>query len=186
MTDRIKSRVAEVLAFTRNGAKETVKVDPGGGANKTCDHYAPSGVDAPPLPGDFALLSENSGKGTEACTGYTDPTNTRVAVAGEHRVYARDANGLVVGSTYHKRDGTIVASNAGGSLEITPAGVCRILCPQVEITDDAGQPLARVGDLVSVVVPPMANSGGPVVLGGAGLSIPAAGQIISGNNNITG
>jgi len=186
MTNRIKSRVAEVIGFERNGVDETVKVDPGG-TSQTCDHYSPCGIDAPPLPGDFAALDESSGTGSESCTGYADPTNTRKASGGEFRAYARDDDGAVVGEAWFKGDGTIVFENLNGwGFSISPAGVGQFSLSSARFTDAAGQPLARVGDLVSVVIPPLANSGGPVAPGGVGVSIPAAGQIISGNNSITG
>lgn len=198
MAGRIKSRVAQVLGFERNGVEETTKVDPGGGANKTADHYSPCGVDAPPLPGDSAVLTESSGTGTEACAAYSDPDNTRVARPGEHRVYARDEDGNVVGSGYWKRDGTIVFENTGGTLELSPAGILSANASQVRLTSAAGQPMARVGDLQSVVIPPLVvvdpvSGPLPVILASAAVppvtglpSIAAAGQAISGNNNVTG
>ncbi len=194
----LKAKVAVVLGFERDGVEETTRVDPTGGANKTADHYSPCGIDAPPLPGDFAAIEESSGTGTESCTGYADPLNTRVARPGEFRMYGRDEDGNVVGSGYLKRDGTIVFENTGGTLELSPAGILSANASQVRLTPAAGQPMARVGDLQSVVIPPLVvvdpiSGPLPVILASAAVppvtglpSIAAAGQAISGNNNVTG
>ncbi len=187
----LKAWIAEVIGFERSGPRETVQVDPGGGANKTADHFAPSGIDAPPLPGDFAAGTGSSGAGTAQVTGYSDPNNTRKALGGEVRLYARDANGVQVAEIWAKRDGTVETTNAGGTISMSPAGIFTADTREVRLTDAAGQPLARVGDLVSVVIPPLVviDPGGPgtfPISVGAGLDIPAAGQIISGNNNILG
>jgi len=179
--------IARVLGFERTGSVETVKVDPGGGANKTAEHYGPPGLDAPPLPGDSAACEDSTGTGSAQASGYSDGT-TRVAQPGEFRTYARDEAGLVVGSIWQKRDGTIVANNANGMIELTPAGVLNILCPEVRLGDTAGQPVARQGDLVAVVTPLLLSAapGSPVtpvpptavspLTGG----ILCTGQIISG------
>ena len=116
-------RLGKVLQHQRNGADETVQVDTGGGAIQTAEHVAPSGDDSPPLPGDYAALSEGTGKGGLQVTGYHDPKTTREASPGEKRLYARDADGNVVGSVWLKGDGTIVSHNVAGTLELAPTGV---------------------------------------------------------------
>lgn len=114
------SRTAEVLGFERTEAGAEVKVDPGGAANKSADHYADSGVDAPPLPGDFAALTQGSGQGREQVTGYLDPNNVGVAAEGERRTYARDATGAIVAEIWAKANGdiSITSLKAGGKINL--------------------------------------------------------------------
>jgi hypothetical protein len=181
------NKIAEVQAFERDGTSETVIVDPGGTANVTADHCGPPGDDSPPLPGDFAQLSAATGKGRAAAVGYTDPQNERQAVGGEKRFYARNSDGEIVSTFWQKGDGSLVFENLNGwGFSMTADGVFTFDGSEFRITDDSGQPLARVGDLVSVVIPPLANSGGPVAPGGAGFPLAAAGQIVSGKANAKG
>ncbi len=183
-------RIGTVLEFGREAEVEWVKIDLGGENTKTADHYSPPGVDAPPLPGDFAALETSTGEGTVQATGYSDAT-TREASPGEHRTYARDSDGLVVGSLWLKGDGSIVAANAGGQMTLSTAGVLTVDCPEVRLGTAAGQPLARVGDLCSVVIPPMTAGPNPVTpvpppYPPGSLNIAAAGQIISGAQTVLG
>ena len=187
------SKTAKVLEFEREGSEETVKVDPGGEANVRAAHVAPPGVDAPPLPGDYAEIGKSTGKGTRRVVGYYDHRNTRLAEGGEYRCYGRDADGNVVNSFWLKGDGTVVVENEGGTFTFTPSGQQRSTFTDVELIDGAGQPMARVGDLVSVitqalmVVDPVSGNL-PVVpaTGGIGAPLAGAGQIISGRNALKG
>lgn len=118
-------RVAEVLSFERvtdeSGARvEEVKVDPGGDAITTAEHFAPSGDDSPPLPGDFAALEDTEGAGREQCIGYHDPKNEGKAATGECRRYARDANGVPVCEWWLRANGDveITSIKAGGKVVI--------------------------------------------------------------------
>lgn len=99
-----------------------VVVDPGGGDATRVAHFASPGDDSVPLPGDYAALEESSGTGAEHCTGYADTRNVGVALAGEKRLYARKSDGSIVGDFWIKGDGTIVASNAGGTLTLRTDG----------------------------------------------------------------
>jgi len=179
---------ATVLAFERTGAAETTQIDPGGGANRTAEHFAPAGIDAPPLPGDLAAVTDGAGTGGTQALGYQDPANTRTALPGEFRAYGRDASGAVVNEIHLQRDGTVKLSNpAGWYFQMTAYGVLTCNCSAIAFTDSAGRQLAMVGDLVVVRVPPLVSAtGGPVAPGGAGLPIAAAGQIVSGKSNLTG
>lgn len=189
------ARTAKVLEFERDGSKESVKVDPGGAVNKTAEHVAPPGVDAPPLPGDYAEIGESSGKGTARVAGYYDHRNTRLAEGGEFRIYGRDSDGSVVNSFWLKGDGTIVVENDGGTFTFAPSGQQRSTFTDVELIDGAGQPIARVGDLLSVIIQalmiviPEGSSAGsyPVVPAlGIGAPLAGAGQIISGRTTLKG
>jgi len=62
----------------------------------SAEHFANSGDDSPPLKGDFAALDDAPGKGSQRTTGYVDSKNAGKALPGEKRIYARDADGVVV------------------------------------------------------------------------------------------
>jgi len=158
-------KTAVVEVFERSGAVETVRVDPGGGASVTADHCASPGDDSPPLPGDYAELVESTGKGNEAAVGYTDPNNTREAAPGEKRWYARDADGNVVSSGWHKADGTILVTNGNGTVQIAPDGTVSMPAPEVLLGETPGAPVARRGEPVAVVIPKLlaAAPGSPCV-----------------------
>jgi len=158
-------KIAEVLAFERSGAQESVRVDPGGGALVTADHLAPPGDDSPPLPGDYAEIADSDGKGRYAATGYTDPRNTREAVGGEKRWVARDSAGNVVSSGWHKGDGTIIVTNGNGTMQIAPDGTISMPAPEVLLGETPGAPVARRGEPVAVVIPKLlaAAPGSPCI-----------------------
>jgi hypothetical protein len=84
------------------------------------------GVDALPLPGDTVALEDSSGTGCEQATGYADTRNAGKAAPGEVRLYSRDASGAVMGDVWLKGDGSIVATNAGGSLTLSAVGVLSV------------------------------------------------------------
>ncbi len=120
-------RLAKILSFirvTRNGAKVSdVKVDPGGGANVTVEHFAPPGDDSFPLNSDYVATMEIPRTGGEVAVGYVDPLNTPKANQGDKRVYARDADtGAVVVEVWLKNDGTAVVSNDEGIFTLAPSG----------------------------------------------------------------
>jgi len=184
------AKTAKVLSFEREGGEESVKVDPGGGANATARHVAPPGVDAPPLPGDYAEIDESSGKGTKRIVGYYDHRNTRLAEGGEFRVYGRDSDGEVVCSFWLKSDGTIVTQIGDYTQTLTAAGAVRSTFTDVELIDGAGRSLVGVGDFVVVVIPALVAGTYPVVPAvGAprpDFKIAAAGQIVSGISGLKG
>lgn len=105
-------RIAVVLSFTRKDDADEksveVKIDPQGGALLTAPQFAPSGVDAPPLEGDYSVSVDVPGDSGEAVVGYLDPNNEGTAEGGEYRTYSRDENGDVAISIHLKKDGTIV------------------------------------------------------------------------------
>ena len=120
-------RIGRLLSFvrtTRNGAKiSDVKVDPGGGPNITCEHFADAGDDAYPLDTDYVNTSEIPRNGGEVVTGYVDPLNTPKAQPGDKRIYARDADtGLTVVEVWLKSDGTATMFNSTGTFILRPDG----------------------------------------------------------------
>jgi|SRR5688572_9283445 len=175
--------IGEVLSFERVDGIDETKVDLGGGDVRTAQHFAPAGVDSVPLPGDKAALEDSVGSGNVQTTGYHDPRNEGVAEPGEHRLYSRDAQGVVRASVWLKNDGTIVIE-ANGPIEVTSTGPVTVDSPDVRLGGAAGQQVACVGDLVAGVV--YANSaapGSPIVPQPApvpGTGVPFAGQLVSG------
>jgi hypothetical protein len=118
------ARIAEVLEAERKTDEgiETVdvKVEVSQDDTMTAEHFAPVGFDAPPLPGDNALVHELAGAGEGAAVGYHDPKNPGKAAPGEVRTYARDASGAVVAEIWAKGSGDIeiVALKAGGKIKL--------------------------------------------------------------------
>ncbi len=103
--------IAKLLSFVRTKADgahvSDVKIDPGGEANLTAQHFACPGDDSHPLPGDYVASSPSTGSGTEQITGYIDPANAGQAGPGEKRIYSRDSSGTVVAVVWLRDDGTI-------------------------------------------------------------------------------
>lgn len=175
-------RVAEVLSTERDAAGVlTVRVDPGGGAVVSAEHFAPAGDDSCPLPGDFAAIEDSAGKGAEQVTGYSDAT-PGVAEPGEVRKYSRNADDEVVAVLWLKRDGSLeLESLTGEPLRLKTTGPIILDSPDVRIGDSAGAQLARVGDIVVGALAAIAPSGGGPIVPGAGPGVPFAGQIVSGS-----
>jgi hypothetical protein len=107
---------------TEDGAHVVnVKADTGG-TTASLDHFAPPGVDALPLPGDAAALSDGAGTGRAQTTGYNDPLNPGRAKPGEVRVYGREPGGGIVNEAWFQGDGTIIVENAEGTIKLEPDG----------------------------------------------------------------
>jgi hypothetical protein len=108
-----------------------VKCDPGDGNAATGFHFAPPGTDAPPLAGDLAYLADDLGAGNAQAVGYQDPKNAGVAAGGEHRIYARAADGSIVAAIWIKGDGSIVIESAlaGSSVELAADGAITLTGP---------------------------------------------------------
>ena len=182
-----QGKAAKVERFQRDGADETVQIDTGGKATQEAEHFAPTGDDSPPLPGDYAATVPGSGKGGLQVTGYSDPDNTRVAAAGEKRIYSRDSDGNVIGWIWIKGDGAIEGGNDNATVTISPDGTVTIDAPEVRLGTAAGRQVACVGDLVAVAVPPLTTAPGGGIVFPVGIPTPpsaptisAAGQLISG------
>lgn len=116
-------RITKLLSFVRSlahGAKVSdVKVNPGGGANVTAQHFSDAGDDSNPLPGDYVATMPVQRTGSEVAVGYLDPKNEQKSQGGEKRIYARDpADGTAVVELWLKNDGTALISNAGASVEV--------------------------------------------------------------------
>lgn len=102
------SKILSVARNRRNGVLITeLKNDPGGGANTTMGQFSTPGIDAQPLPGDYAVSVSVPGSKREAAIGTIDPGNDPVSNPGEIRLYARDASGNVITYGHFKNDGTL-------------------------------------------------------------------------------
>lgn len=121
-------RVAALLEFVRalrgDVKVSDVKVDRGGGDNRTYEHFADAGDDSFPLPADYVASIGQAGTGRESAVGYLDPLNEQKSLAGDKRIYARDpATGAQVVEVWLKSDGTAVTENANGSATLAPDGL---------------------------------------------------------------
>jgi len=118
--------IGKLLSFVRavrNGAQVSdVKTDPGGGANVTAEHFASPGVDSHPLPGDYVCAVSVPQSGRKAAVGYVDPQTTPKALAGETRIYARDADGNEIAAVWVKNTGEVATSNDNGSVTLAANG----------------------------------------------------------------
>jgi prophage tail gpP-like protein len=136
--------IAQVKSFTRRVVEgvrfSDVKVDPGGGANITGQHFADAGDDSHPLPTDYALLVKTRQSGVYAPAGYADTINTPKATAGEKRIYARNAAGVAVNEVWLKADGSVIISNDNGSIELKTDG---------ELLHGSGAKMTADGDVVT-------------------------------------
>ena len=178
-------RVAKVLSFLRvtsNGAKVSdVKIDSGGGANITAEHFAPVGDDSFPLTTDYALSVSTRRSGGEAVVGYVDPINTPKAEEGDKRIYARDpSDGSVVVEVWLKNDGTATTDNANGSMTLSPNG-------SIKGSNSLGSfELQAGGNFVvnGVTIDPLGNITSPTSV--SALSIKAAGLELAGHVHLAG
>jgi len=110
--------VSTVLSFLG----KDVKVDRGSGDNVTAQHFGPSGDDSPPLPGDYAVLSNATGTGRQSAVGYRDAKNAGQAAPGEKRVYARDSSGAVIAQIWATGAGEVSVFNNNGAFTLEPSG----------------------------------------------------------------
>lgn len=119
------SAVVQFIRSTVDSLKiPEVQVTPSAeGVPVTAEHYAPPGVDAVPLPDDTAAYMPGTGSGRLAVVAYMDTRNAGTAAAGEHRIYARDADGNVVASIWLKGNGDIeLRAGEGASMTIKASG----------------------------------------------------------------
>lgn len=84
----------------------------------TSNHFADSGDDSHPLPGDYAATTGTLQTGVETAVGYIDPKNAPVAEPGEKRIYARDGSGNVIVEVHLKNDGEAIVLNSGASFTV--------------------------------------------------------------------
>ncbi len=135
-------RIALILSFVRSLAGEAkvsdVKVNPGGGANITAQHFAPAGDDAHPLPADYVATMRVQRTGSEVAVGYLDPKNEQKSQPGDKRIYARGPeDGTATVEVWLKSDGTALTSNAKGSTTLSPDGSSTVVTPEATFSAEA-------------------------------------------------
>lgn len=121
------SCIAKLLSFVRGTSNEAnvsdVKVDIGGGDNRTAQHFSNPGDDSHPLKTDYVLTSDIPRNGVKAAHGYLDPVNEGVAQEGDKRIYGRDKDtGVTVNEVWIKNDGSILESNDNGFILLEQNG----------------------------------------------------------------
>jgi hypothetical protein len=119
--------ITRLLSFVRSSRLNNAKVsestiDPGGGANRTADHYSAPGDDAHPLPGDYVCVLRTQQQGRTAAVGYLDSVNAGVAAAGDKRIYSRSESGTPVTQVWLRNDGTVLIDNGTGSIAMAASG----------------------------------------------------------------
>jgi hypothetical protein len=146
------TRLLSFLRADRDGVKAPdVKVDTGGGANITAEHFAPPGDDSHPLPDDYVLSTGASGTGRASVAGYFDPVNEGRSAEGERRAYSREPSEeggkRVIAEHWLKNDGSVVTTSyvlEGDTIrkmsEVTQNSSGEVL---TEIFDDQGVVKAR-------------------------------------------
>ena len=201
-------RIAKILSFIRterNTAKVSdVKMDPGGGANITGQHFAPAGDDSHPLPDDYVASMKVPRTGSEVVVGYLDPNADQKAQPGDKRIYARDPNdGTVIVEIWLKNDGTALITNENGSAELKPDGGSIATTPSStfeckadgSIKGDNGSgtfELATSGNFLvnGVTIDTSGNITSPTTITGATVagttSLTAAGKEMAGHAHLAG
>lgn len=116
-----------------------VKTDPGGGENRTAQHFQPANIAGRPLPDDVAALLPVPGAGRVVAVAFGDPSAPDDLEPGELLLYARDDTGARVLSVKLANDGALTARNAdGGELLLNPNGSGRLGNSNGGIIIDAG------------------------------------------------
>lgn len=180
--------IGKLLSFfrtIRNGAKVSdVKIDRGGGANITCEHFAAAGDDSFPLTTDYPITTDLPRGGGEAVVGYLDPLNTPKAQEGDRRIYGRDSGtGAEIVEVWLKNDGTALMSNAAGSFVLRPDG-------SIEGSNGNGSfELESGGDFLvnGVIIDTAGNITSPATITGPNLvgstSVKAVGKELGGHDH---
>jgi hypothetical protein len=140
-------RIGRLLSFTRrifNGANlSESKLDGGGGANITGEHFSAPGDDAFPLAGDYVATVGISRRGGEIVVGYLDPKNAGVAASGEKRIYSRDSAGAAIASIHLFSSGAVSTANASGVINLGADGT-------VTMSNNAGSIILSASGVVFI------------------------------------
>ena len=199
-------RIGKLISFVRALVGETkvsdVKVDRGGGDNRTPQHFSAPGDDAFPMPGDYVAIIGQAGTGRDSVVGYVDPKNLQKALSGDKRIYARDVNGDEIVQLWLKNDGTAILSNVNGSVTLRPDGGTITTTPQstfdaaadgsIAGTNGNGNFELQVGgtfQVNGVTIDPAGNIITPTNITAAVIAAPsmlANGKQIAGHNHPAG
>lgn len=157
--------IAKVLNWTAKALSGDVECNPGGEANIRAQLANPSGVDAPPLNGDFAVVVHIQGTGRAVQVANIDAISS-TAQPGEHRIYARDADGTQVVELHLKGDGSAVLSNANGSATLAADGSLTLKKGAASVVVAANEALSMSNGSGGVQV----AAGGEVTINGVAFS----------------
>lgn len=113
MIGRVQSYVAS--------PEPEIQADLGGGEIVVAEHYGP---DAPPLPGDLAVIVPLGESGRSVGAVAYDDESSRAAAPGEYRIYARNPAKEVTAVVYLRADGSVeITQPLGvGAITIDPMG----------------------------------------------------------------
>lgn len=118
--------IGRVLSFARrvrnNAQVSDTKMDPGGGAIRTAEHFSSPGDDGHPLANDYVFAAETPQSGRVAAVGYIDPRNEPKSGPGEKRIYSRTEDGAMAAEHWLKADGAVVTENENGSVTLGADG----------------------------------------------------------------
>jgi len=138
--------ISKFLAFyrqTKNGVKYSLsKVDPGGGANLSAEHFSSAGDDSYPLENDYVLLVKIPRTGGVGAVGYIDPNNQQKSNKGEKRIYARNLSGVEVVEVWLKNDGSALISNGTGGITLLANGTINLNGATIDTTGKIVSPAA--------------------------------------------
>jgi len=121
----ITLRLLSFVRITRGESKLSVsKVDPGGGANISSEHFSSPGDDSYPLESDIvAILPIPRSRGADGvCVGYADIKNPKKANMGDKRIYARDSSGNEIAEIWIKNTGEVLIDNGNGTIKLEAGG----------------------------------------------------------------
>ena len=124
----MSGKLSKLLSFVRLSRNDALlsesKVDPGGGANITGEHFDGPGEDAHPIEGDIvAILPIPRSNGDDGvAVGYADIQNEKKAARGDKRIYARGSDGVLICEIWLKNDGEILIDNFTASTTMLPNG----------------------------------------------------------------
>lgn len=181
--------IAKILSFTRterDGAKlSDVKVNPGGGANITGEHFADAGDDSHPLDTDYGAAMPVRRSGGAVIVGYADPINDPKAAAGEKRIYGRNAAGEAVNEVWLKADSSVIISNALGAIELKADGEILTSNAGGSISLKADGTLVADASISMTFTAPVFNFVGNMIVTGS-LAIGAGISAITGILSATG
>lgn len=122
------SRFVSFFTTEKNKDKiPNVKADLGGGDIINQYFFSDAGDDSTPLPDDLLSYIESTETGLSEVVGCADPNNESITVAGEKRIYSRNAEGKIVAEVYLKGDGEIESKNENGSSKIGADGAIELI-----------------------------------------------------------
>lgn len=107
----------------RQGTNVTeVVIEAGDLDDATVDWYGHPGIDAPPMRGDYIVVTRVPGNEDAVAVGAVDPLNAGVAEPGEIYIIARDSSGAPKAHIRLYADGSIEVSNDNGNFKLDAAG----------------------------------------------------------------